>query len=281
MVKLKCFLLFHLINADCSTKQAPNTTIGGYTCQRWDKGSPHRPELRPVYRKHNFCASLNGTEQPYCYTTDPKKEWDFCKVEKCECEWNCINGKGATYNGTVSTTKSGKQCKRWDSLPDYKLKPLFTNHNFCRNPYGQRIGPWCYTDDPKRPTEQCGIPQCAKNQHPCGNTSIITTKTEQNNKTSTAQVNNTISIQNKAPVIETRSCSSCGVNFKTFDIPKNDPKVTKHDIRGGYMEFGKVQSSDSFPSCTEKYKNFILGGQKTRKGLLPHQVAVRYKDNRS
>lgn len=32
--------------------------------------------------------------------------------------------------------------------------------NYCRNPDGDRIGPWCYTTDPERRYESCHIPQC-------------------------------------------------------------------------------------------------------------------------
>lgn len=32
--------------------------------------------------------------------------------------------------------------------------------NYCRNPDGDRIGPWCYTTDPERRYESCNIPQC-------------------------------------------------------------------------------------------------------------------------
>lgn len=32
--------------------------------------------------------------------------------------------------------------------------------NYCRNPDGDRIGPWCYTTDPEQRYESCNIPQC-------------------------------------------------------------------------------------------------------------------------
>uniref|UniRef100_A0A8B9HSP3 Macrophage stimulating 1 n=1 Tax=Astyanax mexicanus TaxID=7994 RepID=A0A8B9HSP3_ASTMX len=32
--------------------------------------------------------------------------------------------------------------------------------NYCRNPDGDRIGPWCYTTDPERRYESCNIPLC-------------------------------------------------------------------------------------------------------------------------
>lgn len=37
--------------------------------------------------------------------------------------------------------------------------------NYCRNPDGDRIGPWCYTTDPERRYESCNIPQCKDGTH--------------------------------------------------------------------------------------------------------------------
>ncbi|MEQ2164636.1 hypothetical protein GOODEAATRI_008631 [Goodea atripinnis] len=68
-------------------------------------------------------------------------------------------GKGEDYRGKVFTTKSGLTCQQWWS----KWTPSPTNGlelNYCRNPDGDRIGPWCYTTDPERRYESCNIPQC-------------------------------------------------------------------------------------------------------------------------
>ncbi|KAA8593342.1 hypothetical protein FQN60_009458 [Etheostoma spectabile] len=67
----------------------------------------------------------------------------------------CIVGKGEDYRGKVFTTRSGLNCQQWT--------PTATNGlelNYCRNPDGDRIGPWCYTTDPERRYESCNIPQC-------------------------------------------------------------------------------------------------------------------------
>uniref|UniRef100_A0A8C4DEL3 Macrophage stimulating 1 n=1 Tax=Dicentrarchus labrax TaxID=13489 RepID=A0A8C4DEL3_DICLA len=77
----------------------------------------------------------------------------------------CIVGKGEDYRGKVFTTRSGLTCQQWWSkFPhDHRWTPTATNGlelNYCRNPDGDRIGPWCYTTDPERRYESCNIPQC-------------------------------------------------------------------------------------------------------------------------
>ncbi|XP_064822910.1 hepatocyte growth factor-like protein [Oncorhynchus masou masou] len=77
----------------------------------------------------------------------------------------CIVGKGEDYRGKVFMTKSGHTCQQWWSkFPhDHRWTPTATNGlelNYCRNPDGDRIGPWCYTTDPERRYETCNIPHC-------------------------------------------------------------------------------------------------------------------------
>uniref|UniRef100_A0A8D3CDU0 Macrophage stimulating 1 n=1 Tax=Scophthalmus maximus TaxID=52904 RepID=A0A8D3CDU0_SCOMX len=77
----------------------------------------------------------------------------------------CIVGMGEDYRGKVFTTKSGLTCQQWWSkFPhDHRWTPTASNGlelNYCRNPDGDRIGPWCYTTDPERRYEGCNIPQC-------------------------------------------------------------------------------------------------------------------------
>ncbi|XP_066521100.1 hepatocyte growth factor-like protein isoform X2 [Hoplias malabaricus] len=77
----------------------------------------------------------------------------------------CIVGKGEDYRGKVSKTQSGRTCQQWWSkFPhDHRWTPSSTNGlelNYCRNPDGDRIGPWCYTTDPERRYESCNIPFC-------------------------------------------------------------------------------------------------------------------------
>ena len=53
-------------------------TQNGLTCQRWDQNWPHTPNYKPIVDQHNHCASPDGDEKQWCYTTDPKVRWDYC-----------------------------------------------------------------------------------------------------------------------------------------------------------------------------------------------------------
>ena len=77
---------------------------------------------------------------------------------------------GQEYVGTVSETKNGLPCQRWDSqVPhthDYQVTGSFPDatvsdaNNYCRNPDGNADGPWCLTRDPDVREELCDIPVC-------------------------------------------------------------------------------------------------------------------------
>ncbi|XP_045153502.1 hepatocyte growth factor-like protein isoform X6 [Echinops telfairi] len=78
---------------------------------------------------------------------------------------NCIMDNGARYRGTVATTTDGLPCQHWrHKFPvDHKYTPTLRNgleENFCRNPEGDARGPWCYTTDPVRRFQSCGIKSC-------------------------------------------------------------------------------------------------------------------------
>ena len=280
MTKTKLLILLKLAvgQSDCSTREAPTTTRSGYTCQRWDATTPHQPKFKPGYAKHNRCANPDGApgSAPWCYTTDRTKRWDYCDVEQCDCEWNCIVGNGATYNGTLSTTVSGRTCQQWDSRTPHtpKYRPAWTNHNYCRNPNGiSGAGPWCYTNDPDKRWEACFVPECKNGQNPCFN-NVPTTKT------TTTTVKPTTKPK-RAPRPTLSGTAKCGINFARFKLNDRYAEVSKHNIEGAYFIDGEVQKTSYFPATKwstvkQRLDKFeIVGGSKTSKGSLPHQVALR------
>ncbi|XP_058414663.1 hepatocyte growth factor-like protein isoform X5 [Diceros bicornis minor] len=111
----------------------------------------------------NYCRNPDGSERPWCYTTDPQMEREFCDLPFCGSEaqprqedttFNCFRGKGEGYRGTANTTAAGVPCQRWDAqnphqhrfAPEkYACKDL--RENFCRNPDGSEA-PWCFTSRP-------------------------------------------------------------------------------------------------------------------------------------
>ena len=65
-----------------------NVTVSGRSCQAWDLTTPHYHPLTSLYRPclegHNYCRNPEGRgTQPWCYTTDPSKRWEYCTVALC------------------------------------------------------------------------------------------------------------------------------------------------------------------------------------------------------
>ncbi|XP_044307022.1 hepatocyte growth factor-like protein isoform X2 [Varanus komodoensis] len=144
-------------------------TESGTECQRWDLQHPHKHPYEPNRYPDkdladNYCRNPDGSERPWCYTTNPAKQREFCQIQKCTKEaektqqpsttTNCYRLKGEGYRGKVNFTTSGSPCQRWDSqtphqhnfLPEkYECKDL--RENYCRNPDGSEA-PWCFTTLP-------------------------------------------------------------------------------------------------------------------------------------
>lgn len=65
-------------------------TETGRMCQRWDSDSPHRRNMDHIPTNSrdlhsNYCRDPGPPyeNKPWCYTTDPKKRWEFCHVDSC------------------------------------------------------------------------------------------------------------------------------------------------------------------------------------------------------
>jgi len=91
---------------------------------------------------------------------------------------------GREYLGSVSRTKSGKQCQQWSSNSPHTPHSNYGDdkfsdgsrklaQNYCRNPdlYDQFV--WCYTTDPNTRWEQCDVPLCSKSAADCSYQRII------------------------------------------------------------------------------------------------------------
>ena len=89
-----------------------------------------------------------------------KKTWI---ISDCIDEEN--DPKGLYYNGTWSTTTSGRTCQEWSRLYPHShayREKLGKHRNYCRN-INNLAHPWCYTTDPDKVWEYCATaPTCCK-----------------------------------------------------------------------------------------------------------------------
>ncbi|KAH0518335.1 Hepatocyte growth factor [Microtus ochrogaster] len=108
-----------------------------------------------------FNSMSSGVKKGFGHEFDLYENKDYIR--------NCIIGKGSSYKGTVSITKSGIKCQPWSSMiphehsflpSSYRDKDL--QENYCRNPRGEEGGPWCFTSNPEVRYEVCDIPQCSE-----------------------------------------------------------------------------------------------------------------------
>ncbi|KJH50878.1 kringle domain protein [Dictyocaulus viviparus] len=82
----------------------------------------------------------------------------------------CYVDSGKYYEGTASTTTTGKTCMNWSEAPsrEYNVArypELRYSKNYCRNPGGKKTKPWCYSQ-PLGQEEYCDVPQCSRDLFP-------------------------------------------------------------------------------------------------------------------
>ena len=89
---------------------------------------------------------------------------------KKECK---VTRAGLNYTGSITHTASGYECQPWvDQTPHKHDEGRFDNefpddnissaNNFCRNPYMDPKGPYCYTKYLYKKWEYCNIPMCSE-----------------------------------------------------------------------------------------------------------------------
>lgn len=103
---------------------------------------------------------LDGDE---CWASIYKKPYDRTKLSRL-----CYHESDRHYVGRVSRTLHGDHCQRWDSLcphfhyhwPEF-YPELNNSENFCRNPGGEKLTPWCYTTNKNQNWDYCSVPMCS------------------------------------------------------------------------------------------------------------------------
>ena len=80
--------------------------------------------------------------------------------ENHECQEG--NPLGASYLGKTNVTTSGRTCQVWAASHPHEHDYTYVGeHNYCRNPYDDPLGVYCYTTDPDKRWEYCSVPKCA------------------------------------------------------------------------------------------------------------------------
>ncbi|XP_062317721.1 hepatocyte growth factor [Osmerus eperlanus] len=166
-------------------------TPSGVTCQRWDSQYPHNHTYTPQdYRckdlRENYCRNPDGQDLPWCFTSDPNIRTAFCtNIPRCDTKSiqpdDCYEGRGESYRGETSRTRSGLSCAPWrdhSSRGERDAAPLIASKDgsFCRNPDKDQHGPWCYTNSSALSWDYCMVKPCESSQNsipPLGEVSTV------------------------------------------------------------------------------------------------------------
>uniref|UniRef100_A0A8C7XRA7 Hepatocyte growth factor n=1 Tax=Oryzias sinensis TaxID=183150 RepID=A0A8C7XRA7_9TELE len=147
-------------------------TPTGLTCQRWDSQFPHNHSFIPeAYRckdlRENYCRNPDGQDFPWCFTTDPRVRTMFCtNIPQCGAQNRlaneCYESLGENYRGQQSRTRSNLPCGPWRDRSNRSV--FWISGNYCRNPDGDKHGPWCYTNNSAISWDYCSIKPCKRMQ---------------------------------------------------------------------------------------------------------------------
>ncbi|XP_011474510.1 hepatocyte growth factor [Oryzias latipes] len=153
-------------------------TPTGLTCQRWDSQYPHNHSFIPeAYRckdlRENYCRNPDGQDFPWCFTTDPRVRTMFCtNIPQCGTQNRlaneCYESLGENYRGQQSRTRSNLPCGPWrehSNSGERGMLMVGLEGNYCRNPDGDKHGPWCYTNNSAISWDYCSIKPCDASQN--------------------------------------------------------------------------------------------------------------------
>ena len=125
----------------------------------WDGGDFGATEGCADYCQPNMAN--NGVCDAQCNVASCDFDGADCFHRHSECY---TRPNGYDYRGTVSHTKSGKQCQVWSDQTPHAHTMSVRNwpseglggHNFCRNPDQSEDQPWCYVAEPQ--LDENGVP---------------------------------------------------------------------------------------------------------------------------
>ena len=154
-------------------------------------GTPTWPNGKKCTNTHHVCASdycypcwtQEGTWTRYplrCADYMKKPDWlgrvdAYCmeKTGESKCDEKLYGDDSDGYRGCQSKTRSGDKCQKWNSQSPHKNSALkdhpnmgLGNHNYCRNPDGEKTI-WCYTTNSNDRWDYCD-PLCSGGSFYCG-----------------------------------------------------------------------------------------------------------------
>jgi len=143
-----------------------NVTASGAACKNWKETKFAK------FGDHSYCGNPDAKTkvEPWCFTHDPEKPWEYCSVPKCVWDFECYTGNGYEYRGTISRTENGYNCQNWLSdFPHphgYHHGAGIGDHNYGRNPGNNEKAPWCFTTNLFKRWDYIAPPKCDRKKHP-------------------------------------------------------------------------------------------------------------------
>jgi hypothetical protein len=176
-----CYSYVHSVPKTFSDAQQYCASTGGYlaTLHNAEEKSFVRTQFQPVAKKDYYIGyiSVGGSKQFQWVTgevavfnnthvfEDWENPWTLNPSNgQCATIYTTLEDAGASYRGRVSTTVSGKTCRRWnvDTPHGYIFSPTQypdagLESNYCRNPDKRASGAFCVTTDAGTTTESCDV----------------------------------------------------------------------------------------------------------------------------
>ncbi|KAK2144777.1 hypothetical protein LSH36_732g01030 [Paralvinella palmiformis] len=116
-----------------------NRTISGRQCQSWTSQYPHSHD-RLTYPnawilEENYCRNIDDSIEPWCYTTDPDKRFDYCEIPYCS---DFIETKPSSLSFGLWLGAS-KSVEGVDVIWSHTMKAVIGS-NYSNLDYGESMG---------------------------------------------------------------------------------------------------------------------------------------------